>query len=207
MDEEEVWKCPKHPSKRRRTGICPTCLKEKLAILCPDCAHLRPCACITTTATTSSSSSSSSTSFARFSVSGAGEHKVSNLIDSEPAFRRSRSVAIAFPLFLRSSRRDHNSDEATKTSSFWSMLTPKRKSKKSESNCNNDTCTLGSYDDDRERIKMMSKSRSVAVTSSFGLSDVKQTSSKSKAWYFPSPMKVFRQSSRVHKERSPLYRG
>nr|GMC87203.1 uncharacterized protein LOC109177147 [Ipomoea batatas] len=36
--EEEAWKCLKHPSNRQRNGVCPVCLKERLAILCPDCA-------------------------------------------------------------------------------------------------------------------------------------------------------------------------
>ncbi|CAA0838095.1 Unknown protein [Striga hermonthica] len=43
--EEEVWKCPKHPSKRRRNGICPVCLRDRLATLCPICANVRPCNC------------------------------------------------------------------------------------------------------------------------------------------------------------------
>lgn len=77
VEEEQVWKCPKHPSKRRRNGVCPACLRDRLVSLCPDCGVLRPCPCA---ASTTSSSSSSS--------------------DAEPSFRRSRSLAIPF---LRSS--------------------------------------------------------------------------------------------------------
>ncbi|RYR53304.1 hypothetical protein Ahy_A06g028325 [Arachis hypogaea] len=65
LDEEEVWKCPKHPSKRRRSEICPICLGDQLVTLCPDCANMRPCSCY---ANSSSSSSSFSSSFHRFSV-------------------------------------------------------------------------------------------------------------------------------------------
>uniref|UniRef100_A0A2P2K0A7 Uncharacterized protein n=1 Tax=Rhizophora mucronata TaxID=61149 RepID=A0A2P2K0A7_RHIMU len=53
----------------------------------------------------------------------------------------------------------------------------------------------------------MKKSRSVAVASDSSIADIRST--KSKGWYFPSPIKVFRRSiSRgMVQERSPLYRG
>ncbi|KAL9328493.1 hypothetical protein ACSQ67_003496 [Phaseolus vulgaris] len=135
LDEEEVWKCAKHPSKRRRSGICPTCLRDRLVTLCPDCANVRPCSCY---ATSSSSSSSSSSSFSRLhggagSVGGVG--RVHNLIEQEPGLRRSRSMAIPF---LRSRSRfsgggDRGLDlDSAKDSpalngsrsarSFWSMF-------------------------------------------------------------------------------------
>ncbi|XVF13635.1 hypothetical protein REPUB_Repub08aG0224600 [Reevesia pubescens] len=64
---------------------------------------------------------------------------------------------------------------------------------------------------EEERRRMMRKSRSVAVTSHFGIGDLKSSpSTKWKGWYFPSPMKVFRRtrvSKLVFQERSPLYRG
>lgn len=103
MDEEEVFKCPKHPSKRRRNGICPTCLRDRLITLCPDCANVRPCACCP--ATTSSSSSSSSSSFSFFSSASSSRRggRVSDLLDKEPGFRRSRSVGVPF-LFTRFAR-------------------------------------------------------------------------------------------------------
>ncbi|KAB2017879.1 hypothetical protein ES319_D08G192000v1 [Gossypium barbadense] len=202
VDEEEVWKCPSHPSKRRRTGICPVCLRDKLASLCPDCAHARPCSCITT------SSSSSSSSFSRFSTAAAGGNtgvgsvgRVSNLIESEPAFRRSRSLAIPF---LRSkpvdsSERNGLAGRKSKTPSFWSIFRASNKSKRYESE---DDQSQGEKErraaaDEERRRRMMRKSRSVAVT-------------KGKSWYFPSPMKVLRQtrvSKLVFQERSPLYRG
>ncbi|MBA0680440.1 hypothetical protein Goari_012135 [Gossypium aridum] len=202
VDEEEVWKCPSHPSKRRRTGICPVCLRDKLASLCPDCAHARPCSCITT------SSSSSSSSFSRFSTAAAGGNtgvgsvgRVSNLIESEPVFRRSRSLAIPF---LRSkpedsSERNGLAGRKSKTPSFWSIFRGSNKSKRYESE---DDQSQGEKErraaaDEERRRRMMRKSRSVAVT-------------KGKSWYFPSPMKVLRQSrvsKLVFQERSPLYRG
>ncbi|MBA0737123.1 hypothetical protein Gogos_010599 [Gossypium gossypioides] len=202
VDEEEVWKCPSHPSKRRRTGICPVCLRDKLASLCPDCAHARPCSCITT------SSSSSSSTFSRFSTAAAGGNigvgsvgRVSNLIESEPAFRRSRSLAIPF---LRSkpedsSERNGLADRKSKTPSFWSIFRASNKSKRYESEddqSQGETERRAAADEERRR-RMMRKSRSVAVT-------------KGKSWYFPSPMKVLRQtrvSKLVFQERSPLYRG
>lgn len=64
--------------------------------------------------------------------------------------------------------------------------------------------------EDEERRKMMRKSRSVAVTSESRGSDVRRSSKGGKGWYFPSPIKVFKQSiSRgiLAHERSPLYRG
>ncbi|KAE8677549.1 hypothetical protein F3Y22_tig00111506pilonHSYRG00187 [Hibiscus syriacus] len=214
-DEEQVWKCPRHPSKRRRTGICPVCLRDKLASLCPDCAHARPCACITTP------SSSSSSSFSRFSIAASGNissvgavGRVSNLIESEPAFRRSRSLAIPF---LRSkhenlSERNDLAGSKSKTPSFWSIFRGSNKSRRYESEDHQRRHgETERTEADEERRKMMRKSRSVAVTSHSGIGDLKSSpSTKGKGWYFPSPMKVFRQtrvSKLVFQERSPLYRG
>lgn len=215
MDEEEVWKCPEHPAKRHRSGICPTCLRERLSSLCPDCANMRPCACSSSAVTTSSSSSSSS-SFSRFSISG-GENlsagtgtvgRLSNLIESEPAFRRSRSVAV--PMFMRSISKSKPVDAANEersrgktTTAFWEWL----KGSGSIGNNNNSNYKKGKkeVDVEEERRAMMRKSRSVAVTTSdYG---------KSKGglkWYFPSPIKAFRRSRLskvVLQGRSPMYRG
>ncbi|CAK9142780.1 unnamed protein product [Ilex paraguariensis] len=226
IDEEEVWKCPKHPSKRRRSGICPICLRERLGSLCPDCANVRPCACCPT----SSSSSSSSSSFSLFSSRGGSSNsgvgdvgKVSKLIDSEPSFRRSRSLAIPF---LRSRSRfagDFVSGEGknsppgsrNRASSFWSVFKA-NKSKRSEEEEDKENSEMKSsevvIDNEYERARMMMRSRSVAVpvTSGFGSGDFRSSSrTTGKGWHFPSPMKVFRHSkvSKVVQERSPLYRG
>ena len=215
VDEEEVWKCLKHPSKRRRSGICPVCLRDKLAALCPDCAHARPCACCTT-----SSSSSSSSSFSRFSTAAAGGisgvgtvGRVSNLIESEPVFRRSRSLAIPF-LRLKPESLSEKNDLAgnkSKTPSFWSMFRASNKSKRYEIEDHQREGEKERITAGEERRRMMTKSRSVAVTSHSGIGDSKSLpSTKGKGWYFPSPMKVFRQSrvsKLVFQERSPLFRG
>ncbi|XP_022731927.1 uncharacterized protein LOC111286291 [Durio zibethinus] len=214
VGEEEVWKCPKHPSKRRRSGICPVCLRDKLASLCPDCAHARPCACSAT-----SSSSSSSSTFSRFStaavrdISGVGAvGRVSNLFESEPTFRRSRSLAIPFLRPKPESLREKNdlAGKKSNTPSFWSMFRASNKSKQYESKDHQREGEKERIAAEEERRKMMRKSRSVAVTSHSGIGDLKSSSStKGKSWYFPSPMKVFRQtrvSKLVFQERSPLYR-
>ncbi|CAN0905373.1 hypothetical protein LINGRAHAP2_LOCUS23625 [Linum grandiflorum] len=104
VDEEQVWKCASHPSRRRRIGICHRCLRERLTALCPDCADVRPCSC-------SSSSSSSS-----------------SIENAEPSLRRSRSLAIPF---LRSSSRHpagiDKKSTPSPTPSIWSVLKGSRK--------------------------------------------------------------------------------
>ncbi|KAK9095485.1 hypothetical protein Scep_026954 [Stephania cephalantha] len=119
MEEDEIWKCRKHPSRRRAVGVCPICLRDRLVSLCPNCANVRPCACCsiggatttssasstaTTTTTSSSFSLSSSSDLHRSGGGGVGAvGRVASLIEKEPAFRRSRSAA--FP-FLRLPERD-----------------------------------------------------------------------------------------------------
>ncbi|XP_071701674.1 uncharacterized protein [Rutidosis leptorrhynchoides] len=203
MDEEQIYKCSKHPSKRRRNGICPTCLRDRLIILCPECANKLPCSCCPDS-TSSSSSSSSSFSIFQFSragslrdtgfYSGTGEiGRVSNLIENEPAFRKSRSLAIPF---LRSRSNydcdhDHASVSDIKNSlprvsrSKINFLSFFYKSNKSELS---------------EDYSKMVRSRSVAVGST----------PKRKGWYFTSPIKAFRQAKTSNlglRERSPMHRG
>ncbi|KAL1315744.1 uncharacterized protein LOC107487197 [Arachis duranensis] len=217
LDEEEVWKCPKHPSKRRRSGICPICLRDRLVTLCPDCANVRPCSCC---ATSSSSSSSSSSSFHRFSVTGDASTvgRVYNLIEREPSLRRSRSLAIPF---LRSRSRFSGADSdldgardspamngSRSARSFWSLFRSHKNYREHESEATA-ALAVGDCDGgiDASRKTMMQKSRSVAAAPS-GDRELRPRS-KGKGWFFPSPMKAFRQSkvSKVVQERSPLYRG
>lgn len=94
--EEEAWKCPKHPSKKRRTttGVCSICLRDRLSKLCPHCANVRPC----------------SSNCAAGKISG-----------GEPAFCRSKSVGIPF-LKLRNDnsgdrRNQPESEKSNKTTS------------------------------------------------------------------------------------------
>lgn len=212
-DEEEVWKCPKHPSKRRRSGICPTCLRERLTNLCPDCANVRPCACCT------SSSSSSSSSFSFFSSSSsAGDAsrstrvgsvgRLSNLIDSEPAFRRSRSLAIPF---LHSRFAEASPPVNRRKSSFWSVFrTQKSKECEEEREDGKSKIEIEAEEKYAHQMMMMrSRSVSVPVASDSGAGNMRSSSVKSRGLYFPSPIKFFRQSktSKVVQERSPLYRG
>ncbi|WCJ20647.1 hypothetical protein M5689_002867 [Euphorbia peplus] len=198
IDEEDAWKCPKHPSRRRRTGICHHCLRDRLSLLCPYCAHERPCSCCT------SSSSSSSSSFSRFPTTAADSDtgatdRVSNLIDKEPAFRRSRSLAI--PFFRSKPAADHDSSVRTAAAAAPSFLSRIRSIR---GNFNRSSAEENNNEEERRR--MMKKSRSVAVTSDSG--EVK-SSSKGKGWYFPSPIKAFKQSiSRsTVQEKSPVCRG
>jgi len=219
VDEEEIWKCLKHPSKRRRTGICHVCLRERLSSLCPDCASARPCTCYATTASSSSGTTSSSSSHCFSSASGIGSvGRVSNLIESEPAFRRSRSLAVPF---LRSKpSADHSYNNHKASSSFWSLFKGGHGNRSMREEVERRHVVIlkeeeleessRKVNEDEERRRMMRKSRSVAVTSESRGSDVRRSSKGGKGWYFPSPIKVFKQSiSRgiLAHERSPLYRG
>ena len=207
-NEEEVWKCPKHPSKRRRNGICPICLHDRLVTLCPECANVRPCACCATTTSSSSSSSSSSLSILS-STTGGEAGRVSKLVDGEPAFRRSRSVAIPFLRSRFAGDRDSTGNKpptpaSRSKSSFWSAFrTHKKKKGEDEAVNRNDAVTKDDY---AQRMMMRSRSVSVPVTSR---SVSGSLAAKWRSWYFPSPIKVFRQSktSKVVQERSPLRRG
>nr|GMC83032.1 uncharacterized protein LOC109177147 [Ipomoea batatas] len=200
--EEEAWKCLKHPSNRQRNGVCPVCLKERLAILCPDCAAIRPCACL---AATSSSSSSASSSF------DGGE------IDREPDFRRSRSVGVPI---LRprdglsgSFRRNPAPNCQSKTAWFRSLFKYSSKSarkseselkeeKQSEVNFVSARCS-GAGDGGIVDFAALMRSRSVSVqvTSGCGVGDL----TKAKGWHFRSSVKAFRQP-KVVQERSPLFK-
>ncbi|KAE8698099.1 Detected protein of unknown function [Hibiscus syriacus] len=193
-DEEKVWKCAKHPSKRRRSGICPVCLQNKLASLCPDCAHTRPCACTGAT-------SSSSSSFSSFSDFGAVFREPS-LVETEPAFRRSRSLAISFLRLKPENLTEKNglsaNNNTNKTPSFWSVFRGSTNtSKRFDSGDHRREVEKESVTTAVDERMMMRKSRSMAtaMTSRSGIGDSKSsTSTKGKGWYLTSPMKVLRQS-------------
>ncbi|XAR54805.1 hypothetical protein NMG60_11030108 [Bertholletia excelsa] len=209
-DEDDVWKCLKHPSRRRRSGICPVCLRDRLISLCPECASALPCAC-SVNATSSSSSSASSSSSLFSSAAGDGPipagvglgaiGRVSNLIESEPAFGRSRSLVIPF---LRSGLAGDGdaagdtppTDGYRNRSWIWSAFPSRRKNKGREEGEEAKTSEI--YDVGQ----LMIRSRSV-------VDDVRSSPAKSTRWHFPSPMKIFRSSkaSRILQERSPLHRG
>lgn len=207
LDEEEIWKCTMHPSKRRRRGVCPNCLKDRLASLCSDCATARPCSC--SSASSAAVSSSSSSSFSRLSRVGS-VGRVFNLIDSDSVLRRSRSLTI--PIFRSkpencSERNEFNGNG--KRLSFWSVFKRKRRSDGEERDQGAESKIA-----EEERRRMMTKSRSVAVgvTSELDGGGMKSKSAavKGRNWYFPSPIKAFRQSrisKLVSHVRSPLNRG
>ncbi|KAG6428416.1 hypothetical protein SASPL_112667 [Salvia splendens] len=171
VEEEQVWKCPKHPTKRRRHGVCPTCLRDRLITLCPNCGNVRPCPC--SSASFSSSSSASSSSYA-----------------AEPSFTRSRSLAI--PFFLRSN------PSRLHSASFLSVF--KRKGKKGAdadgSGGGGGDANSESHDKIEDFARMITRSRSVGVGSSSAASgDGSPSSGKGKFWN----MKAFRSSSKNHK--------
>ncbi|KAL1548031.1 hypothetical protein AAHA92_16318 [Salvia divinorum] len=155
VEEEQVWKCPKHPSKRRRHGVCPTCLRDRLITLCPNCGNVRPCPCTASSFSASSTSSSASSSYA-----------------AEPSFTRSRSLAI--PFFLRSN------PSRLHTASFLSVF--RRKGKKAadaDAKINNDGANSDSNDKIEDFARMISRSRSVGVGTSGNGSP---SSGKGKFW-------------------------
>ncbi|KAJ8448462.1 hypothetical protein Cgig2_022090 [Carnegiea gigantea] len=205
-EEEDVWKCPQHPSKRRRSGICAVCLTERLAALCPDCAAVRPCVCSATRSATSSSSASSSFSINFSDVGSVG--RIANLIDNEPSFRRSRSAAV-FSIF-RSARFSGDDDRNRKDlppapegkSNKYSIMSVFRRQKSSK---REEMAEV-------ENIEELKLRRSRSVAASITAENEMRSSPappKGKGWYFPSPMKVFRHSkaSKIVQERSPLHRG
>ncbi|WOH11526.1 hypothetical protein DCAR_0831013 [Daucus carota subsp. sativus] len=180
MDEEEIWKCKSHPSSINRTGICPTCLRNRLVDLCPNCASLLPC--LTCPPPHSSSCHIASSDSLR------------NLIDNEPSIKRSTSLVI--PILRTSSRfsSDHKSPASARRakSIFLSLF----RGKKGE----NEEAKTNKVSDDY--AEMMRRSRSVGVK-------MPVEAARGRGWSFPSPIKAFRQTktSRVVQERSPMHNG
>ncbi|XP_042483126.1 uncharacterized protein LOC122063493 [Macadamia integrifolia] len=208
MAEEEVWKCRKHPLKRRSNGVCPLCLRDRLLHLCPDCANARPCSCCYSSSSSSSSSFSLSSSFdAPKSSAGIGVRtvgSVSNLIDCDPAFRRSRSNTFTF-IRRRPSDKDAVQlippDVSRTRSSLWPVFKSSTKSKKA------DEIKEEKENLEIEKVNMM-RSKSVGI-SSLSESAGADGKLKGRRWHFPSPMKVFRQPkpTKVVQELPPLCRG
>ncbi|THU44801.1 hypothetical protein C4D60_Mb02t11190 [Musa balbisiana] len=203
-EDETGWKCWKHPSQPRY-GVCPACLRDRLLRLCPDCANVRPCRCFPSSSSSSSSSFSSlsSTELARSSGQGGdgagigAVGPVSRLIESEPAFQRSRSVGFQF-LSSRSVASSVNDvaplprpgggKRSALLRAFWRV--PAREEPADGKLC---------------------RSRSVAAGRSQdagGGEDGER--GKGRRWHFPSPIKAFRHrksTTKVVQERSPLWRG
>ncbi|MFS8004106.1 putative protein OCTOPUS [Helianthus anomalus] len=204
MDESQLYKCSKHPSRRRVSGICAKCLRERLVTLCPDCATARPCHCSPAPADSSSSSSTSSASFSLFSFSRGGSRRDSGSVTggSDPTLRKSRSVAVSF---LRSRSRhagtgtgtgigdcltDNNNVMLPKVSrskiNFWSVFTV-NKSKKCELHVDDtgvdeelNKCVDNNNNNNSNNNSVMMRSRSVAVGGGNGFTPA---SVKQKGWF------------------------
>ncbi|KAG1354293.1 hypothetical protein COCNU_07G004050 [Cocos nucifera] len=205
-EEEEGWKCRKHPSQPRY-GVCPVCLWDRLLLLCPDCANVCPCGCFPPSTSSSSASSFSSLSadFARSGGGGAGigaVGRVVHLIESELAFRRSRSVGFHLLQSRSVAARGGETGNGGRPrargrwgwAAFW-LLSRRKEERGQESRST-------------APVKL-SRSASVGVVAypdSVGGSGGR---SKGWGWHFPSPMKAFRypKSTKVVQQRSPLCRG
>ncbi|XP_077254208.1 uncharacterized protein LOC143893118 [Tasmannia lanceolata] len=205
IEEEEYWKCQKHPYQSRN-GVCPVCLRNRLSLLCPDCANVRPChSCPSTSSSSSSSSSSVDPTESGTGVGSVG--RISFLLDSEPAFDRSKSTAVPslrqttgekvaeiWPLDQPENRRSRS------TSSFFTRLFKAEKTKKK-------------VEEEGKKNMKLPRSRSVAFvcySDPAKISGGDDVRSKGKIWPFPSPIKVFRlpkSSSKIVHDRPPLWVG
>ncbi|CAH8357987.1 unnamed protein product [Eruca vesicaria subsp. sativa] len=176
-----VWqKCSRHRFVCGGGGVCPYCLHERLSSLCPDCARDLPCSC------TPRASLDVDVPFTDIGSVG----RVSNLIDCEPAFRRSTSISVPFLWSTKPEPVENKTGLDLKPGrgrSLWRLFRGESKSNKTAS--------------------IMRKSRSVAVSDAGELLSPAPVTSKGSGWYFPSPIKVFRQSKVMFQQRSPLYRG
>ncbi|MQL77937.1 hypothetical protein Taro_010353 [Colocasia esculenta] len=222
--DDDGWWCRKHPSAQPPTGgVCPLCLRARLLRLCPDCAAERPCGCsCPSTSSAASSSSLSSLSSIDLPRSGApGAYvgvvgRVSLLIDSEPAFRRSRSTAFRLlrPRPHESAGCPADAPPGLEAGKGWSWLWPFAKTKKPDEDCTKDAPQAATRLSRSRSVGFVPGSGSFPEAGAFhgggggcvGVGDVKL-----KGWnrYFPSPMKAFRQrkSCNVVEARSPLCRG
>ncbi|THU44798.1 hypothetical protein C4D60_Mb02t11160 [Musa balbisiana] len=201
-ENETGWKCWKHPSQPR-DGVCPACLRDRLLRLCPDCANVRPCRCFPSSISSSSFSSLSSTEPARSSGrggDGAGVGAVgpvSQLIESKPALRRSRSVAFQF---LRSR------SVASSVSDVAPLPRPGGGKR---------SALLRAFSRVPAREEpadgKLCRSRSVAAGRSQDAGSGEDGGrGKGWRWHFPNPIKAFRHrksTTKVVQERSPLWRG
>ncbi|XP_077234696.1 uncharacterized protein LOC143876901 [Tasmannia lanceolata] len=200
-DDDEYWKCQKHPSQSRN-GVCPICLKNRLNLLCPHCANVRPCLCCVPSSSSSSSSSSSLSSVEKYGTGVGSVGRISILIDSEPAFKptfkRSRSAALPFlrqnPGEKVAGIRQPEYHRSKSTSFFLSLFKAEKTKKK--------------VDVGKNMTTKLPRSRSVGFVCYSDPGEISggEVRLKGKGWSFPSPSKVFRLPKFVH-ERSPMRRG
>lgn len=218
---EDDGRCRRHPSPPLH-GVCPACLRERLSLLCPDCASPRlSCSCHPSSSTsTSTSTSSSGAAAAAAAASSSSDHAavgtvapMSYFIGAEPSLRRSRSAAVAF---LRTRPSDDRRPapapapappggkrrrlSISKLLHFWVFRRDKSK---------------GGGEPERVEAKgnveRLFRSRSVGASCRppEPPSAAAGGGGKGRGWYFPSPIKAFRQSKadKILQQRSPLCRG
>uniref|UniRef100_A0A7N0UX00 Uncharacterized protein n=1 Tax=Kalanchoe fedtschenkoi TaxID=63787 RepID=A0A7N0UX00_KALFE len=186
VDEEVVWKCRIHPSKRRRHGVCALCLRDKLISLCPNCASVRPCACPEPPAELRRSRTLAVTSFLR----SKSTHKPST--DAVPSFRSSKSTYKtsndAVPTLPPLAKSTSNS--------FWFKLKTKKREKAEEV-------------EDHQKMTR-SKSVGMALFSNFGSfregGSRSEKTTLSKGWFASSAkgLKQSKQAAKVNHENSPV---
>ncbi|CAL9079709.1 unnamed protein product [Musa textilis] len=194
---ETGWKCWKHPSQPRH-GVCSACLRDRLRRLCPDCANVRPCRCFPSFSSSSFSSLSSSELAIHSGRGGDGAvGPVSQLIESEPAFRRSRSVPFQF-LRSRSAAssvsdvaplpRPGGGKRSALLRAFWRV--PAREEPADGKLCRSKSVAAG-------------RSQDAGSGEDGGRG-------KGRRWHFPNPIQAFRHwksTTKVVRERSPRWRG
>ncbi|XP_047320284.1 uncharacterized protein LOC124924268 [Impatiens glandulifera] len=200
--EEEVYKCSKHPSKRRRIGggICPTCLRDRLIVLCPNCHDVRPCSCNVIASTSYSSPfslfpSSGRGGSARSSNAGAFSGDPNLKMETEPSFTRSRSLAI--PIIrtkIAVSDSCGGTPAKSKAALWWAFI--KQNRRKTEDDC------------DDQSLMMIRRSQSSRSPGGGG-GDEKSSPRKNRGWKFSGGINMFggRQSktSKVVQEGRPLH--
>lgn len=201
-EEDDGWRCWRHRAAQQRTGgVCAVCVRERLLGLCPNCAMKRSlCKCSSSSSTASSSSSLSSgcSLDVHRSAGAAGARvgavgRVSNLIDSEPAFHRSRSAGFR-RLWPRSGVIEANAcdGDGGGRPSFWRIHGGKEDNEKDASNV---------------AAMRLSRSRSLGAGAAKGADRSSGPEVKSKGWnrYFPISFWALRRrkSSKVIRSRSP----
>lgn len=198
VEEETVWRCWRH-SLRSPSGVCCACLRDRLLCLCPDCHSLRPCGC-----SPSSSSSAGSSGSGRWIAGGESGFgpvgPVSLLIESEPAFRRSRSMG--FPL-LRSqpvadpATGDHPTPPSRRQSRgrVWTSIWPFSRS-------------AGARTKEPPPALGLFRSKTVAAGRSSTREDVREEERRKEwwRWRFPNPVMLLRQRKKAAPEPLVLRR-
>lgn len=164
----DEWQCRKHPAPRSGGGVCPFCLRDRLLRLCPNCAHVRPCACAASCASPSSSSS----------ASGEAVGRVHSLIEREHRIARSRSVAAGSSAAPASAA---VAGGGRRKARVWGWP-PFRKA------------AASAEEPDEEEGLGLPRSSSVSATAVESKTAAAAVAARAArwGWHFPSPLKAFR---------------